>query len=87
MARKKFPTEPPVPTKAPPGTGRRPSAKPPLNAHPLLIHGFLVRLPARPTNPARGVNRASIGVASVKARVQRPSDMKYEGPADDPTFH
>ena len=84
MARKKFPAVP-LQKKPSPGIARGASAKP--APHARLVHGFLVRLPARSTNPARVVNRAFATVASVKAHVQRPSNAKYEGPTDDATFH
>lgn len=84
MARKRFPAGP-FQKKASPGIARGPLTNP--SPHARLIHGFLVRLPARSTIPARAVNRAVAAVASATARGQHPSDAKHEGPADDATFH
>ena len=90
MARKKFPTLP-IAKKASPGIARPPAAKPLLNAranaHPQLVHGFLVRLPLASTRSNQQVKPAFVVEANVKRRPQRRADVRHEGPADDATFH
>ncbi len=86
MVKKHFPAKP-VKQKPTSRIARPAAAVPPRAAHPHLIHGFLVRLVARSTVPAAAAEPPFIAVASVKARAQRPSDAKREGPADDATFH
>jgi hypothetical protein len=85
MARKNFPT---APVKTPsPRVARPPSAARPPGAHASLIHGFLVRLVTRSTNAGGSSKPTLVAMANVKARAQRPSDTRHEGPADDATFH
>ena len=86
MAIKKFRAAQ-VAKKSPRRSPIAPSAKPSLTAHPRLIYGFLVRLGAASTAGAGRAKRASAAEAKVKARAQRASDTKHEGPADDATFH
>ena len=90
MARKKFPTVP-VPKKALPGIARTRSVKPPLNvpsnAHPRLVHGFLVRLAGASIPRDRAAKSALIVEAGVKPPARHAADVKHEGPADDAIFH
>ena len=87
MARKRFPAAR-TKKKASPRVGRPLVHKAPAGAHPRLIHGFLVRLVMQPTG---GVAAAKTPFAAFSAgmRPRRPfpADTKYEGPADDSTFH
>ena len=86
MARKNDPTVPGSRHKAL-RVDRRRAPRPLVGAHPLLVHGFLVRLTARPAAGVAAAKSAFTAAAGVTARVQRASAMKHEGPADDATFH
>lgn len=86
MARK---ANPAIPAKKTPPSGnpRPPSAKAPQGAHPRLMHGFLVRPPAKSTFPVGTVGPKSRTAAKVTTAAQRSSPARLEGPADDATFH
>ena len=90
MARKKSPTLL-VQKKAARPMDQRPVVKPSsnahTNAHPRLIHGFLIRLPAESDAAASHARHSLDDRASVNAPAQRRTDVKHEGPADDATFH
>lgn len=70
-----------------PRAARSPSGKPALLAHPRLVHGFLVRLPASSTIPAAYAKRAGAAVARSSAAAKVPVAATHEGPPDDATFH
>lgn len=70
-----------------PRAARTPSGKPALLAHPRLVHGFLVRLPASSTIPAAYAKRAGAAVARSSAAAKVPVAATHEGPPDDATFH
>lgn len=86
MVKKNFLPKP-VRQQPAPRTARPVTVIPSRAAHPRLIHGFLVRLVARSTIPAAATTPALGAVPSAKARGQRSSNAKREGPADDATFH
>lgn len=85
MARKHFPSEA-TRGKAPLRAARRSAAAAPSQAHPQLIHGFLVR-PTKKSTPGN-VPKAAFVVTKRADSAARPrSDPRYEGPLDDTTFH
>jgi hypothetical protein len=86
MVMKKRPAVSPK-KKASPPIARPAAAKPPVVAHPRLVHGFLVRLTPRYTIPAKGPTIAVTAVTSAKMRAKIPSNARREGPSDDATFH
>jgi hypothetical protein len=56
-------------------------------AHPRLLHGFLVPMATNSTLGTRRSPAAAAAAPKAATRVQRAADAKYEGPADDTTFH
>jgi len=53
-----------------------------------LIHGFLVRLVLKTGGSAAASRTPSTAIdGGMTARRLFPADTKYEGPADDATFH
>lgn len=77
----------PVKHKRSPCAAGSPSSKQATLAHPRLVHGFLVRLPAPSTIPVQSAKRASGKVARASAGARDPTAAKHEGPPDDATFH
>ena len=86
MATKAFPAIP-VKKKTSARIARPASCNSPLRAHPCLIHGFLVPMPARSPISPDGASPMPLTVAPVDARAPGPSDSKHEGPGEDATFH
>ena len=91
MARKRFPAaraKKKEKASASPRVGRPLAHKTPAGAHPRLIHGFLVGPVMKPGSGIAAAKTPSAAVsAGMRPRRPFPADTKYEGPADDSTFH